>query len=982
MKKAKNGIFSLLFLAILALCVLSQSYAFSQLEVVSLRALIVKSGVILFNSLVFDGIVFIFGVIYAKKKTNFSDAFHIWITSVITLIITYLIFVIRLPKDFNYWNIFGVLFPILTSTLPTLAGIVFSLFAKNYLDKTLFKKTIKDQFIILTLATVLLFILLGGTTIGSSYSIWGLYLILPFSWGEFFGKNNFSRRTIATTLALTVLLLPFVLYFNQAINQYPKYQQVLTTVNNKSWNLNFLVTATSPYIYLVLGSFYFVFKGVIKRLSKTSTWLLVITLSISQAPFTLTFLEKVTKYVPKAIPAKKNFLMFLLIGLVIAIVIDLLVQLMFRTKQFKQLSKDLDIRSLAQAEALWKDFWKKPQRRYLVWTVLYFYALDLLSFYIVSDKGWVNQVAPTSQYIFGARFGVQLLTLIYVLAMFFALYFITTRFWVGMGVTSALVLGISIADKIKIGLRNEPVYPSEFSEIVNWKTLFPMVGTFNLILFAVLIIGVIALIVWLERKHPVHLIKWKSRLVWGLIGILILMTPLWVNKKNSVANTISSGFNARPSFSNPKVDTQIEGPVLTVVNYANMELMDQPGSYSQEDIQSIAKKYQSVAKKINKTRSNDISKQTIIFNLSESFVDPTTFPTVNVSKDPMPYIRSLSKKTTAGYMLSAGYGGGTANMEYETLTGFNMGNFASSITPYTQVTNRFNSYPNIGNSFNYSSAIHPFIGTWYGRVGNYHLFGFDKYAYLGSKYKIIDQKKFGKNPYNSDITTYQNGLKQINAIKGGQFINLISIQNHMPYPANMYPHNEYRDKVSGKLIEQKEVKDDFATYTKGIEYTDKAVKRFISQIDKIKKPITLVFYGDHYPAIINQTATNKYPIQMHATTYFIYSNKYARSHGASASVHPDKYVSPTSFTPMVLKQTDSKVSAYQALLTKIYEDLPAITINYNGQKGIELVDQNGKEVPLNKLTKHQRDLLKDYQLIQYDMSQGKGYSQQIKGFYK
>ena len=70
------------------------------------------------------------------------------------------------------------------------------------------------------------------------------------------------------------------------------------------------------------------------------------------------------------------------------------------------------------------------------------------------------------------------------------------------------------------------------------------------------------------------------------------------------------------------------------------------------------------------------------------------------------------------------------------------------------------------------------------------------------------------------------------------------------------------------------------------------------------------------------------------------------------------------------------------MLTKIYQELPAITINYSGDDGFELIDQNGKQVSEKKLIKKQKELLKDYQLIQYDMSAGKGYSLKLKGFYK
>ena len=212
--------------------------------------------------------------------------------------------------------------------------------------------------------------------------------------------------------------------------------------------------------------------------------------------------------------------------------------------------------------------------------------------------------------------------------------------------------------------------------------------------------------------------------------------------------------------------------------------MNKPTNYSKSTIQHLNEKYSKIANEINKTRKNTLKNQTIVYNLSESFVDPYTFPTVKIDPkvpNPVKFIQSMAKRSTYGSMLSAGYGGGTANM-----------------------------------------AVHPFIGTYYSRVEDYKRFKFNKFVYLGSKYKIIDQKKLGKSTYNSDYTTYANGLKQINSMKGGQFINLISIQNHMPYN-NWYPNNEYMGKVSGELFNTAAIREQMATYMKGVQYTDKAV---------------------------------------------------------------------------------------------------------------------------------------------------------------
>ena len=465
------------------------------------------------------------------------------------------------------------------------------------------------------------------------------------------------------------------------------------------------------------------------------------------------------------------------------------------------------------------------------------------------------------------------------------------------------------------------------------------------------------------------------------------MTPFRFNHDGGVIYHINRGFDNRQRFRNPERDIQVNGPVLNFLNYIDLQIMDQPATgYSASTIKQLNDKYAKVANKINKNRKNKLSDQTIVFNLSESFVDPNTFPTIKIEQsapNPVKFIESMKSRSSYGTMLSAGYGGGTANMEWETLTGLNMGLFKSTLTPYVQIVPNYNFYPTIGMNFDYKSAIHPFIGTYYSRREDYRRFKFDKFVYTGSKYKVIDQKKLGKSGYNSDFTTYANGLQQINARKDGQFINLISIQNHMPYN-NWYPHNEYMGKISGDLFNTPAVREQMATYVKGTQYTDKAVKQFIGQIDKIKKPITLVFYGDHYPSIISQSYTAKYPVEMHSTRYFIYSNKYAREHGAKTHLprKANNFVSSSDFIAMMLEQTDSKVTPYQALLTEVHKKLPAITINFKGDKGYELIGRKGQVIEPQYLTKEQQDLLADYETIQYDMTAGKAYGLQIKGFYK
>lgn len=901
-----------------------------------------------------------YGMSYGDKEYSFKETVKSWLEGVITLLIFYLVFVISLPQFFSAWNLWGIFFPVLTSTSALFSGIIISLFFQPFIFRLQKSLSTKQNVLLLTTITILIFTLSAGNSLLTSYSIFGFYLVLPFAWGMLISKIKVSKKVLVSLTVATIVLLPAVYYLTIALIPMQTPQGFVFSQMNMSWNTSLLMAPSSPLMILFVVTGALLFKKWMIGVSHRSFSILIPAIIFGTTSYGMTLWKEKLQLLLAPVSKKVTVLLILSLLLVSFIINFLFVKSLLSNKRVQRFLNKFDENNLDGFVKLLEaglGFLKKHGRS--IFLFVFFMLLSIVGFYTVRDIQYASDFWSALVFIFTSKFGTLVLAGIFLFAIYEIFYVITTRFWISASIPTVLALGIAIADGIKMDLREEPVYPNEISEVVNWKTLIPMIGVQTLIY---ILVGIALLI--------------------G--SLLILITPVWFNDENSAIYYVSKGFDNNPDFRNPPDSTANNGAILTFLDFIKVPIMDKPAGYSEHAIKQITKKYEKEAVAINKTRKNKLSDQTIVFNLSENFVDPKEFPGVKISnnvRDPMKYIRSLMAQTTSGKMLSAGYGGGTGNMEYESLTGFDMGNFSSALTPYTQVTSHYSFYPTIGMNFPYSSAIHPFKGTYYGRIDNYRRFGFNKFAYLGSKYKIYDQKSLGTSPYLSDETAYQNGLRQIKSRKNGQFINLISMQNHMPY-GDYYSQNQYKDNVSGSSLVDDNIKTSFAAYTKGVEYTDKAVKKFIKEIDEINKPITLVFYGDHYPSIIDQSLLSKYPIKMHSTTYFIYSNKYAREHGAKNRILPDKYVVTSSFIPMALDQTNSKVTTYQALLTRIYKDLPAMTINYSSSDGFELINQNGKKVPEDKLTKKQKELLKDYQLIQYDMSAGKGYSLDAKGFYK
>ncbi len=421
----------------------------------------------------------------------------------------------------------------------------------------------------------------------------------------------------------------------------------------------------------------------------------------------------------------------------------------------------------------------------------------------------------------------------------------------------------------------------------------------------------------------------------------------------------------------------MNGPIIQFLINIDITVMDEPDNYSKESIEKIMNKYNGEAFKINQSRTDWSEDQTVIFVLSESFSDPLRIPNIQFKRDPIPYIRNLIDSTTGGLMLSSGYGGGTANIEWETLTGLDMSNLSATLpTPYTQLVDRQNYSPNITNLFERKTAIHPYVANLYKRKDVFSKFGFDNFYHVDSEDKLKYTDKIGNNPYISDESGYKEVLRLVNETENKtHFIQLSTMQNHLPYEKNYYSTLDYPFEGSAINGNNREA---FTTYLQGIHYTDEAVNDFIKKINEIQKPITVIWYGDHLPGLFSENNLKKYGLLHHETDYFVLNNNFGTEKLKNTT--NTEIISPYNFPALALKQAGIKVTGFYALLTKVQEILPSSTTDpsssesntYNGEK--VFVDQDNKIIRSDSLNNEQKELLSDYLTIQYDLTAGEQYS--------
>lgn len=605
--------------------------------------------------------------------------------------------------------------------------------------------------------------------------------------------------------------------------------------------------------------------------------------------------------------------------------------------------------------------------------------------------GFVSKMWTDGNFVF-------VLNVILVALLYLMLLMLLNRFWASSIVMLAAGIIVAVIEHFKIEIRYEAILPADLgflgSNTGNMLTFAPAGAHVTILIalavFAVLLVPVLALRYADGRKGRMiqtddRRLNLTSRLILLLLPILVFaLYCMHVSATDSLANKFSRALGDTPSMWDSVYDAQRNGPLVAFTRQLNPKIMDKPSNYSEETMKKVAARYQKKAEMINASRTNNLTDSTVVYVLSESFSDPSRVPGLKTSKDSMPNIRKIKAGTTSGLMLSSGYGGGTANLEYMGLSGLSMANFDSSLSsPYQQLVPSQHWTPTINQMWGApanSLGYHPYESSMYSRATNYKKFGFSHFYTLTGPDVIKYQDKIDESPYVSDKSSYDSALEGIKSGKTNRFIQIITMQNHMPYH-EWYENNDYTaESTTGTPLGDDE-QQSIETYQKGVEITDQATQEFLNELDALDKPVTVVFYGDHLPGIYSSASEDdNNSLALHLTDYFIWSNKVSGSQGNKAS--DAAYSSPNFFVAQAADHMNAKVSPYLAFLTEMHSKIaamePPVVNKIQGWDRIPegqsiYLDQNGNPMSTDDFDKETKQLLADYKLIQYDITAGKNY---------
>ena len=605
--------------------------------------------------------------------------------------------------------------------------------------------------------------------------------------------------------------------------------------------------------------------------------------------------------------------------------------------------------------------------------------------------GFVSKMWTDGNFVF-------VLNVILVALLYLMLLMLFNRFWTASIVILAVGIIVAAIEHFKVEIRYEAILPADLGFLGpntgNMLTFIPAGAHVTILValgaFAVLLALILVLRHFDGRKGRMIRtdnlsLNLTSRLILLLLPILVFaLYCIHVSTTDSLANKFSRALGDTPSMWDSVYDAQRNGPLVAFTRQLNPKIMDKPSNYSEETMKKVAARYQKEAETINVSRTNNLTDSTVVYVLSESFSDPSRVPGLKTNKDSMPNIRKIKAGTTSGLMLSSGYGGGTANLEYMGLSGLSMANFESSLSsPYQQLVPSQHWTPTINQLWGApvnSLGYHPYESSMYSRATNYKKFGFSHFYTLTGPDVIKYQDKIDESPYVSDKSSYDSALEGIKSGKTNKFIQIITMQNHMPYH-EWYENNDYTaESTTGTPLGDDE-QQSIETYQKGVEITDQATQEFLNELDALDKPVTVVFYGDHLPGIYSSASEDdNNSLALHLTDYFIWSNKASSSQGNKTS--DAAYSSPNFFVAQAADHMNAKVSPYLAFLTEMHSKIaamePPVVNKIQGWDRIPegqniYLDQNGNPMSTDDFDKETKQLLADYKLIQYDITAGKNY---------
>lgn len=438
-----------------------------------------------------------------------------------------------------------------------------------------------------------------------------------------------------------------------------------------------------------------------------------------------------------------------------------------------------------------------------------------------------------------------------------------------LSLVSTIWLGLAIANFILLGYRTTPLAAIDFYIL---KPVFSILKIYltpvQMILIVLAFAAVITGIVFIFIKAPKHQALYRGALVsiamtslatFGLIHFSIqadATSTSFANLANAYRN-----YGFAYCFATSLLDTGISKPEDYSAE-AMVSLAEDIERESEEEVSSSDQQGSPADPAQSQQAPNVIMVQL------ESFIDPNRLEGFTYSENPVPVFTELKENYTSGYLSVPAIGAGTANTEFEVLTGMSLDYFGPGEYPYKTILQQSTCESiayNLKELGFGTHVIHNNTGTFYDRHLVFPNLGFDTFTSLEYMNHVE------KNPlgWAKDTVLTTEILTTLFSTEQRDFIYAISVQPHGKYPS-VPLGDEQPITVSSTVLSEDELIP-FSYYVNQVYEEDAFLRSLVQTLETCGEPTILVLYGDHLPSI-SAAEDNMAKGDLLQTEYVIWDN--------------------------------------------------------------------------------------------------------------